>query len=142
VSAGSITVTQAELFGSGGVRQCSVNWLSNVGGTTSGNTFTMGAGSIVLVEFTPGTGGATPTNLYSVDLLDSLGVSVFDNGSGTSIGASLSSTSSSRKVPFTSGASGDVARTWLPPGAYQLVVTNAGSQTQGTVTIYQLPTAI
>lgn len=142
---GSIAVTTSELSGSGGVVLTSIVWTSDASaGSVTGNTLTMRPGSIVVVEFIPGTGGVQPTDLYDVDFLDPQGISMFDDGTGASIGANLSQTNASHRVPFITGkASTTYVRTWLHGGTgYQPSVTNAGNSKQGTINIYQLPTVL
>lgn len=141
--AGSISVVSSKVPGSGGIRKYAVTWTSDASGNVSGNTVTLGAGAIVLVDFTPGTGGVQPSDLYDVTLTDAEGVNVFDDGSGSaSIGANLSQTTGSKRVPFVGGGSVTYVRQWLPGGDYTPLVTNAGNAKQGTITIYQAPGVI
>lgn len=149
---GSIAVTTSKLSGSGGVQKTSIVWTSDASaGSVTGNTLAMRPGSIVLVEFIPGTGGVQPTDAYDVDFLDDNGTSMFDDGSGTSIGANLSQTNSTHKIPFITGyvslaatsTSTTYVRTWLHGGsAYQPTVANAGNSKQGTINIYQVPNVL
>lgn len=120
-------------------------WTSDVSaGSVTNNTVTMPAGSIVMVEFIPGAGGVQPTDLYDVDFLDVNGVSAFSDGTGTSIGANLSQTNTTHKVPFTvsGGTSTGYVRTWLPGGVFQPTVANAGNSKSGTITIYTIPNVL
>lgn len=143
--AGSVTVTRAMVPSSGGVSKISLAWTCDASGNVSGNALTMGCGSIVVVEFIPGTGGTQPTNLYDVDFLDVNGASMFNDGTGTSIGANLSNTIGVHRVPMVVGTNATpvFVRTWLqgPAGGnpYQLTVANAGNATTGIVNIFQVP---
>jgi hypothetical protein len=136
--AGSITVTTSKVASSGGVRQYSIAWTSDASGDVNGNTFTMGPGSIASVEFTP-SAVAAPTAAYDVTMLDAEGVNAFDDGAGASIGANLSATASSHKVPFVGGASSTFVRMWLQGGLYEPVVAAAGNAKQGTINIFVAP---
>jgi len=137
---GSIAVTTSKLSGSGGVVKTSIVWTSDASaGSVTGNTLAMRPGSIVLVEFIPGAGGVQPTDLYDVDFLDDNGTSMFDDGTGTSIGANLSQTNATHKVPFITGGTSTYVRVWLHgASAYQPTVANAGNSKQGTINIYQV----
>lgn len=137
--AGSITVTTSEERG--GVLKYSIAWTSDASGDVSGNAFTMGAGTIVLVEFVPDSGGTQPTDLYDVTMTGPSGVNVLDDGTGsTSIGANLSNSAASQRVPFI-GAGGTVTyvRTWVPAGEFTPVVAAAGASKGGTINVFQLP---
>ncbi len=138
--AGSIVVTTSEISGGAGVKKYSVAWTSDALGAVSGNAFDMAAGTIVAVEFIP-SAVAAPTDLYDVTCLDDESVNVFDDGTGAaSIGANLSATAASYRVPFMGGG-GTVTyvRQWLHGGSYQPVVANAGNAKQGTIDIYVAP---
>ncbi len=139
---GSIAVTSSPISGSGGVVKTVIVWTSDASaGSVTGNTLSLRAGTVVAVEFIPGAGGVQPTDLYDVDFLDANSASVFNDGTGTSIGANLSQSTATRKVPFlvSGGASTGYVRVWLSGGTYQPSVTNAGNSKQGTINIYQLP---
>src|SRR5512139_2576632 len=140
--AGSITVTTSE-EGSGVIKY-SVAWLSDASGNVSANTFSMGSGTIVMVEFVPDSGGTQPTDLYDVTLTDAEGVNVLDDGTGSaSIGANLSNTAASHRVPFIGGG-GTVTyvRTWVHSGLFTPVVAAAGNAKGGTINVYQVPGVI
>lgn len=119
-----------------GVTRYEVVWVSDASGAVSGSTFEMKAGTIVAVEFVPGAGDLAPTTLYDVDLLDGEGVTMFDDGSGTSIGANLSATTPSHKVPLVGLTGVTIYRRWHHGGAVQLTVAGAGDSNAGTVNIY------
>lgn len=138
--AGSITVTSSEVASSGGIRKYSVAWTSDAAGAVSGNTFDMATGTIVAVEFVP-SAVAAPTDLYDVTCLDDESVNIFDDGTGAaSIGANLSATAASYRVPFMGGG-GTVTyvRQWLHGGSYQPVVANAGAAKSGVIDVYVAP---
>lgn len=140
--AGSVTATTTEVEGSGGVRKTAIAWTSDASGAVSGNTVTMGPGTIIAVEFVPGAGGVQPTDLYDVTFTDAEGVNMFDAGDGTSIGANLSNANASHKVPFVGGGSVTYVRQWLHGGAYTPVVAAAGNAKQGSINIYTSPVVI
>lgn len=141
---GSVTMTSAAISGSGGVSKISLAWTCDASGNVSGNALTLGCGSIVVVEFIPGTGGTQPTDLYDVDFLDANGASMFDDGTGVSIGANLSNSIGVHRVPMMVGTNATpvFVRTWLQGAAggnpYQLTVANAGNAKTGTVNIFQV----
>lgn len=135
--AGSVTLTTSVIAGSGGITKYSLAWLSDASGVVSGNAVTLPPGSIVLVEFTPDSGGTAPTDLYDITALaDAQGTNMFDDGAGASIGANLSGTVSSHKVPFIGGGAVTYVRQWLHGGSYTLAVSNAGNAKGGTVNIF------
>lgn len=135
---GTTTVAKTNIDGSGGITKTTLSWTSDASGNVSGNSVPMHSGSIVVVEFVPGTGGTQPTDAYDISFLDPEGVNMFDDGSGTSVGANLSNSASSHKIPFIGGGSVTYVRQWLPGATnYQLTVANAGNAKTGTVTIYQ-----
>jgi len=132
------TVSQVDLSQ---VRKTSLAWTSDGSGNVSGNSFTFGSGCIVVVEFIPGSGGTQPTLNYDVDFLDANGESMFDDGTGTSIGANLSNTIGVHRAPMIVGTNATpvYARCWLHGGAgYQLTVSAAGASKTGIVNIYQI----
>ena len=137
--AGSITVTSSGVTGGAGVRKYSVAWTSDASGAVSGNTVEIGAGTIIAVEFTPGSGGVQPTDLYDVTFTDAEGVNMFDAGDGTSIGANLSNATASHKVPFVGGGAVTYVRQWLHGGDYTPVVAAAGNAKQGQIDVYVAP---
>lgn len=132
--AGSVALTTSEVTNN--VLKYSALWTSDASGDVNGSTFGMIVGTIVAVEFIPGTGGSTPSPLYDVDLLDAEGVTMFDDGSGTSIGSNLSSTEASHKVPLVGLVGVTIYRRWHHGGLVELRVVNAGDTKRGTVNIY------
>jgi hypothetical protein len=141
---GSVTLTTTSVGGGTGALKCSMAWTSDASGNVSGNSLTLPAGTIVAVQFIPSATNA-PTALYDVDLLDVNATSMFDDGTGASIGANLSATLSTYKTAFINGASTTFVRAWIPGGSsfpYQLTVANAGNAKQGTVNVYVSPLAV
>jgi hypothetical protein len=101
----------------------------------------MGPGSIVVVEFVPGSGGTQPTDLYDVDFVDAGGESMFSDGASSpaSIGANLSNSVAAHRVPVIFGAAGNTyVRAWLHGGTYTPTVAAAGNAKTGTINIYQV----
>ena len=137
--AGSITTTVTKVAGSGGVVRTSIAWTSDALGAVSGNTVTMGPGTIVVVEFVPGTGGTQPSDLYDLTFTDDDGVNMFDDGAGASIGADLLNTTATHKVPFIGGGTVTYVRQWLHGGPYTPVIAAAGAAKTGTIIIYTAP---
>ena len=119
-----------------GVTKYEIVWVSDAAGAVSGSTFTMKPGAIVQVEFVPGSGALAPTDLYDVDLLNAEGVSMFDNGAGTSVGGNLSATLASVAVPLIGLNTVSVFRRWHHGGNVQPLVANAGDSNAGTINIY------
>lgn len=132
--AGSIVLSTSEVINN--VLKYSVAWTSDASGVVSGHVFDMIVGTIVAVEFIPGTGGSTPTTLYDVDMLDAENITMFDDGSGTSIGSNLSATTGIHKVPLVGLVGVTIYRRWHHGGAVQLLVANAGDSKQGTVNVF------
>lgn len=132
--AGSIVVTTSSLGAK--VAKYSVVWTSDTLGAVNGNTFAMKPGTIVTVEFIPGTGGSQPTDLYDVDLEDAENIPIFDNGGGTSVGANLSNTIGSHALPMHGLSTFQLFRRWHHGGDVELLVTNAGNAKSGTVNIF------
>ncbi len=113
-----------------------VTWVSDASGNVGGSTFNAKTGTILGVEFVPGTSITQPTDLYDVDCLDALGISVFDNGAATSIGSNLSNTLASHHVPLVGLAGTTIYRRWIRGGPLQVTVQNAGNTTSGVINIY------
>lgn len=113
-----------------------ITWVSDASGNVSGSTFNMKHGTIISVEFEPGAGALAPTDLYDVDMEDEHGVSMFDNGAGTTIGANLSAVAASHAVPLFGLAGTSLVRRWHQGGPVELQVANAGDSNAGTVTVY------
>lgn len=119
-----------------GVTKYEVTWVSDASGNVSGSTFEMKAGTLIAVEFVPGSGALAPDSLYDVDMVDMEGVTMFDDGSGTSIGSNLSSTAASHKVPLVGLTGVTIYRRWHHGGSVELQVAGAGDSNAGTVNIY------
>lgn len=135
--AGSVAVTTSEVAGSGGIKKYSMDWTSDASGNVSGNSFQVGPGTIVAVTFVPDSGGTQPTDLYDVTFVCSThNINVFDDGAGTSIGANLSNSTATHKVPFVGGGSVTYVRQWLHGGTYDLVIAAAGNAKGGIVDLY------
>lgn len=132
--AGAIVMNASDL--KSGVTKYEVTWVSDASGNVNGSTFTMKMGTIVAVEFIPGAGALAPDTLYDVDLLDAEGVTMFDDGSGTSIGSNLSSTAATHKLPLAGLVGVTIYRRWHHGGDCQLTVSGAGDSNAGTVNIY------
>lgn len=132
--AGAIVVSAIGL--KSGVTQYGVTWVSDASGNVSGSTFAMKMGTIISVEFVPGSGALAPTTLYDADLLDAEGVTLFDDGSGTSIGSNLSATVASHKVPLVGLVGVTIYRRWHHGGAVELQVSSAGDSNAGTINIF------
>lgn len=119
-----------------GVTQYEITWVSDASGNVNGNTFPLKSGTIIAVEFIPGTGALEPTTLYDVDCTDAEGVTIFDDGSGTSIGSNLSATVPSHKVPLVGLVGVTIYRRWHHGGLVELDISGAGDSNAGTVNIY------
>jgi len=119
-----------------GVTQYEVTWVSDASGNVSGSTFQMKMGTIVAVEFIPGAGALAPDSLHDIDLLDAEGVTLFDDGSGTSIGSNLSATASAHKVPLTGLTGVTIYRRWHHGDTAELRVSGAGDSNAGTVNVF------
>jgi hypothetical protein len=132
--AGSIVVSTSEV--SNNIMKYSVAWTSDAAGAVNGNTFDMAVGTIIAVEFVPGTGGSAPTTLYDVDMLDAENVTMFDDGAGTSIGTNLSAVAASHKVPLVGTTGVTIYRRWHHGGAVQPTVAAAGDTKSGTINIF------
>jgi hypothetical protein len=132
--AGAILVSATDL--KSGITKYSVTWISDAAGAVNASTFTTKMGTIVAVEFVPGTGLTQPDNLYDVDCLDASGVSIFDNGAGATIGANLSNVAASRAVPLVGLTGVTLYRRWLYSGLLQPTVANAGDTNSGVINIF------
>lgn len=131
---GSFTVTTAD--NGGGVTEYTIAWTSSAGGAVSGATFDCKAGTIIKVIFVPDSGGTQPTDLYDVTMTDENSVNVFDDGAGTSVGANLSNSAASVKVPFIGGGTVTYIRRYFHGGQLTPVVANAGAAKGGTIIMY------
>ena len=132
--AGAIVLSTAGL--NSGVVKYEVTWVSDASGNVSGSTVDVKMGTIIAVEFIPGPGALAPTDLYDVDLVDEEGVTMFDDGAGTTIGSNLSNAVSSHKVPLVGLVGVTIYRRWHHGGPVELEVANAGDSNAGTVIIY------
>jgi hypothetical protein len=132
--AGAILTSATKL--KSGVTKYSTTWISDAAGAVSGSVFTVKTGTILAVEFVPGVGATQPDDLYDLDYLDDLGISVFDNGAGATIGANLSNAVAQHFVPMAGLTGGTVYRRWLKGGALQVTVANAGDTNSGVVNLY------
>lgn len=132
--AGSIVVSTSD--NGSRITKYNILWTTDVTGNVDAVTFQMKAGTIISVEFIPGTGGSQPTDLYDVDAKDEHGVSIFDNGAGTSIGSNLSSTLATHAIPLLGVAGITVFRRWHQGGTIEVEVESAGASKSGTITIY------
>jgi hypothetical protein len=94
------------------------------------------SGTIVSVEFIPGSGATQPDNLYDVDMIDANGISMFDNGAGTTIGANLSNAVGAVGLPLFGQTGTTPHRRWHSGGAVQLLVAGAGDTNSGIVNVY------
>lgn len=120
------------------VTKYNIAWASDASGNVNTTTFDMKSGSLVSVEFIPGAGGSQPTDLYDVDMRDEHGVSMFDNGAGTSIGANLSNALASHALPLFGLSGVSLVRRWHQGGPVELQVASAGNAKSGTVNVYVL----
>lgn len=132
--AGSIAVTTSDL--GSGVTEYSIAWTSDASGNVSANAFPMKMGTLVAVEFTPGSGGVQPTDLYDIDMLDAEGATMFDDGAGTSIGANLSNLVTVHRVPLVGLVGVTIYRRWHHGGDVQPTVANAGNAKSGTINVF------
>lgn len=132
--AGSIVVTTTEI--SHNINRYRLVWTSDASGDVNGNTFPLPVGTILAVDFIPGTGGSAPTALYDVDMLNDLSISLFDDGAGTSVGSNLSATLATHRVPLIGLLGVQLFRRWFRGGQVQLTVAGAGDTKSGTVDIY------
>lgn len=119
-----------------GVTQYEVTWVSDASGNVSGSAFEMKMGTIIAVEFIPGSGALQPTDLYDVDMVDAEGATMFDDGAGTTIGANLSNAVVQHKVPLVGLVGVTIYRRWHHGGTAELLVTNAGDSNAGTVNVF------
>lgn len=81
--AGSIVDTSSAI--GAGYDKHSIAWTSDASGNVSGNAATVKRGMLRQVKFIPGSGGAQPTDLYDVTLLDADGADLLvGNGANKS----------------------------------------------------------
>lgn len=132
--AGSITVAATDV--GSGVTKYGVAWTSDASGNVNGTTFDIKMGTMIAVEFIPGTGALAPTDLHDIGMIDEEGVTMFDDGSGTSIGSNLSGTVPSHKVPLVGLVGVTIYRRWHHGGPVELDVSGAGDSNAGTVNIF------
>lgn len=132
--AGAIVASASDVRS--GITKYEVTWVSDSAGDVSGSVFAMKQGTIIAVEFIPGSGALAPTDLYDVDLRDEEGVTMFDDGAGTTVGSNLSSVAASHKVPLVGLVGVTIYRRWHHGGDAELTVSGAGDSNAGTVNIY------
>jgi hypothetical protein len=144
--AGTVVLTTTAVGQGTGASMSSLVWTSDGSGNVTGDAINLPAGSILTVEFIPGVNTSQPSSGYSVNLLDVNGTSMFDDGAGGSIGATLSNVNATHKVPFINGAATTYVRSWLQGSGggdpYQLTVSGAGASKSGTVNIFTVPVAV
>lgn len=121
VGSATVTSTTVRDLGTRYVRY-TIQWTSSAGGAVSGNPFSVNAGRLVSIRFSPG--ATTPSDQYDVTLAETGGVADLTIGTG----ANQSNTTSA-------------IFTWDPP-IYQdgsrtldVVISNAGNAKTGTVVI-------
>lgn len=140
---GTASLSVTNVGGGSGALACEVDWTADGSGNVTSAPLTFPPGSILTVEFTPGVAPHQPTNLYSVTFTDAGGVSMFDDGGGGNIGASLSNVNASHKVPMINGATSTYVRSWLQGGpGYTFGVSGAGAGGAGKVVIFVSSTAV
>lgn len=132
--AGAVVITTSKIDNA--IGKYEVTWISDASGDVSGSVFAMMSGTIIAVEFIPDSGLTQPTTLYDVDLLDAEGVTMFDDGSGSSIGTNLSNAAASHHVPLVGLTGVTIYRRWHHGGDVQLTVAGAGDTNSGVVNIY------
>ena len=107
-----------------------IAWTSSAGGVVSANSFSIRRGTITQVKFVPGSGGAQPSDLYDVTLVDADGLDLLGG-----LGANLSNAA---PVGVT-----DLHISVVSPTATNLTldlqVANAGSTKSGTVYLWVQP---
>ena len=123
-AAGAIVVTVSSQEPN--VTEYSVAWTATSGGDVNGNAVNVAAGYIFEAVFIPG--AVTPTTLYDVVLNDQLGTIDQLVGTGANLSASVAKQPSFQPTLHWRG------------GALDLVITNAGTSTTGTVIIKVRPT--
>lgn len=99
-------------------------WTADASGAVSGHAFALRTGHLLAVEFTPGTGGTVPTDLYGVTLVDSRGIDLL-HGHGADQSATVST-----RYTFDPPLFHDLQYT------VDLVIANAGNAKTGTVTVW------
>lgn len=120
-----------------GITKYRLTWVSDASGDVSGMVgIVLKSGTIIAVDFIPGVGLTQPDNLYDIDLVDSNGISLFDDGAGSSIGINLSNVAGSHRQPLTGLSLTTVYRRWFQGGAVDLRVSSAGDTNSGIVDIY------
>jgi hypothetical protein len=93
VAVGTATVTTANVRdGSTRYVRYRIAWLCNASGAVSGNPFSVSAGRIVSVRFTPNLAGTQPTDQYDVTVLDTDSVDVIFGAGATATATSYSRT--------------------------------------------------
>ena len=124
---GTLTMVSSEVRA--GLYVYTFSWTSDAAGNVSGTTFPLAPGTIVSLEFQPGTGGSQPTNLYNVVLNDDMAVDLL-GGSG----AGLSNAANSITTPRINSE-----RVYHHGGSCELKVSAAGNAKSGVVVVYIAP---
>lgn len=120
---GTVTVATANVSDQAHLyKRYTVSWTSTAGGAVSANAFTIVAGEIVSVRFTPG--ATTPSDLYDVTLAETSGVVDLLLGQGADRSSTVVSV-----LQFDPPLFQDGSRT------IDVVVANAGNAKTGTVVI-------
>jgi hypothetical protein len=119
MAAGSIVVTTSDV--GSGYTKYSVAWTSDAIGNVSGNSFSVRRGRIANAKYIPGSGGAAPTDLYDMTMVDGDGADVLVGG-----GANLSATVPTISIPNVIVEAGSLTPT----------IANAGNAASGTVVLY------
>lgn len=128
--AGTITTSTVSLAASGGVRKTTINWVANSSGAVSENPVDLAPGTILAVEFIPGTEALQPADNYDVTLLDEHGIDLL-----FSEGANLDEAAAKYAIPLVTTAQ---VRPWHHGGPVDLVVANAGNAKAGAVVVYAI----
>jgi hypothetical protein len=115
------------------VNRIALAWTSDASGNVSGNPTTTIFGTILKVEFVPGTGGSAPTALYDVTLLNLSGLDVLA-GQGADLSATVAN-AVCPGVPFKDGTTTGTVPCVVAE-ILSLVVANAGNLKSGTVVLY------
>ena len=129
------TVTSTYKINANGnrINRINLDWTSDSGGAATGTVSDV-CGTLLQVEFIPGTGGTQPTDLYDLTLTDDGGLDVL-----AGLGANLSNSTKTRKTPgvsLTDGTTTSVVPMVLCESTITLTVSNAGNAKTGTVRLY------
>ena len=121
---GTVTVTQSNKQHP--IEKVVFSWTSDAGGDADGTTVTV-HGKLNRVVTNPGAG--PPTANYDIVINDEDGFDVLGG-----LGANRHTTTTEEAIPFMSGTLTEHQR--VVSGTLELVVSNAGNATSGTVTLY------